>query len=152
MDKEKFDKYLKDRYYDQMNWYDRKAMSNQKCYRFYQWALIVLSAVTPVLVAVDKGDIWPCLWLITLVSSALVAIMTSALKVFKYQENWISYRTTCETLRKEIHFYESGSGAYESAVDREGLFVERVESLISRENTLWLAARKQDQKSRPRDE
>ena len=47
MDQEAFSKYLKDRYQDQVDWYDRKAGQNQKIYRRFQWALIWLSAVTP---------------------------------------------------------------------------------------------------------
>ena len=146
MEKEKFQKYLEDRYYDQINWYDKKAVSNQKSYRFYQWGLIILSALTPVLIAIDQGDVWAHLWWWPLASSVLVDLMTTALKVFKYQETWINYRTTCETLRKEIHFFEAGTDVYEDAVDKEALFVERVEMLISRENTLWLAAQKQEKK------
>jgi len=75
----------------------------------------------------------------------LVAISTAALKTFKYQENWISYRTTCETLRKEFHYYEAGIHDYEDAEDRESLFVDRVESLISRENTLWVITHEKDE-------
>jgi glucan phosphoethanolaminetransferase (alkaline phosphatase superfamily) len=146
MEKEKFQEYLKDRYYDQIDWYDRKAAANQKSYRIYQWGLIILSALTPVLIAIDQGDVWAHLGWVPLASSVLVALMTSALKVFKYQETWINYRTTCETLRKEIHFFEAGTDVYEDAVDKEALFVERVEMLISRENTLWLATQKQEKK------
>ncbi|MHC4367051.1 MAG: DUF4231 domain-containing protein [Planctomycetota bacterium] len=69
----------------------------------------------------------------------------SILKTFKYQENWINYRTTCETLRKEIHFYRVGWGDYRDSKDREALFVERVESLISRENTMWLTTQQPEE-------
>ena len=82
---------------------------------------------------VPEATRWPAV-----VISALVAIGTTSLKTFKYQENWINYRTTCETLRKEIYFYTAGVGEYRDIDERESLFVERVESLISRENTMWL--------------
>ena len=132
MDAEDFQKYLKERYEDQTNWYDKKSILNQKMYRRFQWTVIILSAVTPVLVAIEATR-WPAV-----VISALVAIGTTALKTFKYQENWINYRTTCETLRKEIYFYNACMGNYRDVEDREVLFVERIESLISRENTMWL--------------
>jgi hypothetical protein len=80
-------------------------------------------------------------WLAVIIA-ALVAIGTTILKTFKYQENWINYRTTCETLRKEIHFYRAPLGDYRDSDDREALFVERVESLISRENTMWLTTQR----------
>ena len=143
MNPEDFQKYLKERYEDQINWYDKKSIWNQKMYRRFQWIVIVLSAITPVLVAIVairpevKGTSWLAVGI-----SALVAIGTTSLKTFKYQENWINYRTTCETLKKEIHFYKAGIIEYKDAEDPEGLFVERVESLISRENTMWLMAQK----------
>jgi hypothetical protein len=138
METEAFQKYLKDRYEDQINWYDKKSAWNQKLYRYFQWSVIILAAVTPVLVAAGfEAARWPAV-----IIAALVAIGTSILKTFKYQENWINYRTTCETLRKEIHFYNAGVGDYRDSEDREALFVERVESLISRENTMWLTTQK----------
>ena len=106
-----------------------------------------MAAVTPVLVAMgSEATRWP-----TVMIAALVAIGTTILKTFKYQENWINYRTTCETLRKEIHFYRAGVGDYRDSDDREALFVERVESLISRENTMWLTTQrpKEEKKSSP---
>jgi hypothetical protein len=96
-----------------------------------------LSAVTPVLVAIlPEVTRWPAV-----LFSALVAIGVTSLKTFQYQENWINYRTTCETLRKEIHYYRAHLGDYRDAEDREAVFVEKIERLISRENTLWLSAR-----------
>ena len=80
--------------------------------------------------------------------AALVAISTAALKTFKYQENWISYRTTAETLKKEIHFYEATIQGYENVEDKEALFVERVESLISRENTFWLMSHEKKEQNK----
>jgi hypothetical protein len=144
MDTEKFQKYLKERYYDQTNWYDTKSLWNQKWYRRLQWGLIVFSAMTPVLIAIDWGlPTYPLLRWVPIITSVFVAILASALKTFKFQENWINYRTTCETLKKEIQFYEAGIGEYANAEDKEALFVERVENLISRENTLWLSVHKE---------
>ena len=134
MDAEDFQKYLKDRYEDQINWYDKKSIWNQTLYRYFQWFIIILAGITPVLAAIGCDTIR---WLAVIVG-VLVAVGTSLLKVFKYQENWIHYRTTCETLKKEIYFYRAGVGDYKDSKDREALFVERVESLISRENTMWL--------------
>ena len=82
---------------------------------------------------------------IAIISSGIVAVGTALVKTFKYQENWINYRTTCETLRKEKHYYDAKLYDYRDAKDPEALFVERVEALISRENTLWLISQKPQQ-------
>lgn len=144
MNQNEFDNYLKQRYEPQIAWYDSKAIANQRQYGTLQWGVLILSAVTPVLVAV--GGEWQR-WSAVVVS-ALVAIGTAALKTFKYQENWINYRTTCETLRKEIHFLNAKAGDYREVNDPLARFVERVEALISRENTLWLSPQaKKEEKS-----
>ena len=44
MDQNSFDDYLKNRYWDQINYYEVKAGQNQKMYRTLQWALIILAA------------------------------------------------------------------------------------------------------------
>ena len=134
MEEKDFKKYLDNRYVTQIDWYDSNATWNQRVYKAIQWSVIVLSAVVPVLIAIGIG--WQR-WL-AVVIAALVSIGTSGLKAFKYQENWINYRTTCETLRKEIYYYKARANNYRNSDDPEALFVERVEALISRENTFWL--------------
>ena len=138
MDAAEFQTYLDERYYPQIEWYDKKAIWNQKVYKYLQWGIIILAAITPVFVAISAT------WgkAIPIVLSCLVAIGTASLKTFKYQENWINYRTTCETLRKEIHYYNAKIDDYEYSDESMGLFVKRVEALISRENTMWLTVQK----------
>jgi hypothetical protein len=141
MEADEFNTYLKERYYDQIDWYDKKAGYNQRLYKTIQWCVIILAAITPILIVV--GGTWER-WCAVIIS-VLVAIGTSGLKVFKYQENWINYRTTCETLRKEIHYYKAGINDYGKCDDPMALFVQRVEMLISRENTLWLTVQKKEE-------
>jgi hypothetical protein len=143
VDANDFDIYLTERYYPQIDWYDKKSISNQRVYKAIQWIVIILAAVTPILVVI--GGTWERWCAVTV--SVLVAIGTSVMKVFKYQENWINYRTTCETLRKEIYFYKAGIYDYEKCDDPMALFVQRVETLISRENTMWLSVQKKDKDS-----
>ena len=139
MDKETFAKYLTDRYQDQISFYDKSAIKNQKKYRRMRGTVIVFATLTPFLIELPLEGLWEHLATVT---SAVVAILTVSLKTFNYQENWHSYRTTCETLIKEQHFYEAGIGEYRTIKDKEALFVERVESMIARENTVWISTQK----------
>jgi hypothetical protein len=139
MEKTEFEKYLEERYLDQVRWYDQKSLWNQRWYIRLQWGLIILSAFTPVLVVIHLTTLpqhYLLNWL-PVITSVLVAILASSLKTFEFQENWANYRTTCETLKKEIYLCRASVGVYVGASERETLFVERVEALISRENTLW---------------
>ena len=143
MDQQNFDDYFNKRYLDQINYYEAKSGGNQITYRYMQWTLIILAALTPALIELDLNTLLGKGFShIATLTSVTVAILTAALKTFKYQENWINYRTTCEALKKERYLYEAGLGDYENSDDRQAQFIDRVEALISRENTLWLSVQK----------
>ncbi|WP_299290183.1 DUF4231 domain-containing protein [Nitrosopumilus sp.] len=148
MEDEKFNKFVEERYKKEILWYDTNSQKNQKIYRSMQWTLIILSALTPVLIAIDFGlTEYGYLKWISVFTAVIVAVFTGVLRTFKYHENWINYRNICETLKKEIHLYNGDVGEYASSNDKKSLFVERVESLISRENNLWLTTFKKDKKA-----
>ncbi len=145
MTEDEFDAYRKNRYDDQVGWYDRKAGANQTIYCRMQWAIIILAAVTPILVVfvLDK-DLPGWLQHLPAFTSAVVVILTAAMKTFKYQENWTNYRATCETLQREKHLHDANLGDYRAGSDEQkrSAFVERVESVLARENTTWLSTQK----------
>ena len=141
MNEEEFARFVKERYKKEIAWYDRRANRNHKGYQILQWAAIILAALTPVLIVME--EVWTK-WLAVVVA-ILVAISTGALRAFKYHENWINYRTTAETLKKEIHFFEANVQGYENVEDKKSLFVQRVEALISREHTLWVITHEKDE-------
>lgn len=139
MEQVPFEKYLKDRYEKGIKWYDTKSTNNKKLYICFQWGAISISAIVPVLVACLPEKIkW-----VTAIIAAILAIITAALKAFKYQENWMNYRTIAETLKKEKYFYEAALNDYNDSDDKEALFVKRVEVLISKENSLWITTHNQ---------
>ena len=133
MTDEQFDEYLKDRYQDQINYYGSKAGWNKRIYNWFQWSVIIVSSLLPVLV-VSINEKYK---LVAAGLSVVLAIGTSALKAFKYQENWLNYRQLAEALKQEKHFYDADLGAYANAPDKHAIFVDHVESLISRENAIW---------------
>jgi hypothetical protein len=55
----------------------------------------------------------------------------------KHSENWIEYRSICETLKHEKFMYLYKTGVYRDDTNRFEYFVERVESIISQENINW---------------
>jgi len=149
MDNISFDNYLEQRYYHQMNYYSKASAHNQKKYKRYQWTLIILSAITPVLAALNGKPItiggtthnWD-LQVFVVIVSAIVAILTTGLKTFSYQETWINYRSTYERLKPEIYYYNFNIGPYSgSDIDKESLFVTRVEAILDSEHKDWPAAK-----------
>ena len=102
----------------------------------FQWLLIILSTLTTIFAAKpsDKFD----LKYVIVASAGLVTILSSALKTFQYQELWVSYRSTIGQLRPEIFYYKFSVGDYgQPGVDKETLFVTRIEGILNKEHDAW---------------
>ena len=136
MDKSKFNRYLKERYDDQVNWYRTKAAHNQKWAKRTQIIIIVFSIATVVFAAAGQQ-------VLTVFFSASGAAVLALSKYYKFDELWNNYRTVRETLKKEKYAYDYSVGPYETAADKEKLFIERVEQVISKENTEWVITTKE---------
>lgn len=134
--------YLSERYCKEIQFYDNRAIKYKKYYHYFQWVVIILLPIVPVLVSTLENDYK----IITIIVSIILAICTTSLKTFKYQENWLNYRTIAETMKKEKYYFDANIGEYSNVREKNALFVERVESLISRENTLWINTSKQKAK------
>lgn len=141
MNKEVFTDYVENRYKEQMSYYSKAAYKNQKKYKQFQWVLIIFSALTPILAAFDGK--WASLQIPVVLISAVVAILTAGLKTFQYQEMWINYRASNELLKPEIYYYNFSVGPYaEEGIDRETLFVSRVERILDKEHINWPVVKK----------
>ena len=65
-----------------------------------------------------------------------VALIAGLITLYRFQELWIEYRTTAETLKHEKYLYLTQSTPYDG--ERAfNLLVNRVEGLISRQNSGW---------------
>lgn len=53
----------------------------------------------------------------------------------KTKDNWVSYRLTCEALKREKILFETKSGKYKDASFND--FVVACEKIIADENTAW---------------
>jgi hypothetical protein len=126
--------YIQQRLDDQIEWYDKKSMKAQKRYKRAKGTVITLSASIPLCVGfIPEFKLWA-----TIVSIIGVVItgIEGWLNLAKYHENWIEYRNICETLRHEKYMYLTKTGVYDSQ-DEFKILVERVESIISKENLNW---------------
>lgn len=139
MNKKEFGKYLKERYEVQVKWYDDRSILYKRLNYLFQIPTIFVSAIIPIFAVLEEK------W-ITVILSAMVAVFIGISNFCKFEEKWHNYRTTCETLRKELYYYQSKINDYKGAVSPEDLFVQRVESTISTEHTKWLTIEKTKKK------
>ena len=134
----KEDQYMKERVNDQINWYSKKSTRNKQLHLWMRGLVIVFSAIIPFAAGfVETNPDFIYLNYIIGILGMLVAILTGISSLMKYQEKWVKYRTASETLKHEKFLYVTKSGEYKSQGDHFSTFVNRVESLISKENSLW---------------
>ncbi|MGK0343460.1 MAG: hypothetical protein ACJAXW_004023 [Candidatus Azotimanducaceae bacterium] len=133
------EEYLEQRLDDQLDWYDRKSSWNQKWYKRLQLILLVSAATITFLSGfpgevTESGIDW-----VNITIGLLGVVMTAiaaGLGLYNFQENWIKYRTTSESLQKEKYKFLTGVSPYDGD-NAFKLLVEHVEGLISKENSDW---------------
>lgn len=120
---------------EQIAWYDAKSQVNQKWFKLLKICQIVTAAAIPV----AAGASAPA-WLVG-GAGALIVVLEGLQQLQQYQQNWTSYRSTCEQLKHEQFLYLAGAGPYRDAADPDLLLAEHVESLVSQEHTAWVSSR-----------
>jgi hypothetical protein len=143
--------YIKDRLDDQRSWYADKAAYNKSRYRIFQIIVIVASAIIPVInltsgwAELGTGGAAHAALLTTSIISAGVTIILAFSQMEKYFETWVLYRTTAEALRREKFLFENNCAVYSNLaeVDKNRLLVERVEAMLSSENSKFFAFQQQ---------
>lgn len=141
MNKEKYNEYIKTRYEPEVNWYDKKSILNKRLTYLFQIPILIFAAITPILAALEYT-------IYTIISSAIVAAGLYILKFCKFETLWHTYRSTCETLKKEKVHHDMLTDIYTEADNPDKLFVERIESIISKEHTKWVKTVAEDKEKK----
>ena len=134
--------YLEQRLDNQIDWYSDKSSRCKVWYRSLRIIEIVAAAIIPLLSGMD--NLLYSNWIIGGLGM-LIAISAATGSLFKYHENWIQYRATSEALKHEKFLFLGGSAPYDGE-NAFQLLVQRVEGLISKENTNWMVAVKSEPK------
>jgi hypothetical protein len=130
---------------DQISWYDRKSLSNQKTYKRIKMTEIVAAAVIPFIGAFNLPNAgW---WTGGL--GVVITVLEGMLHLNQYQQNWIAYRSTCESLKHEKYVYLAKASPYAGVADSRALLAERVESLVSQEHAKWASSQQEITKAKP---
>ena len=127
---------------DQIAWYDRKSLSNQRYYKRIKVVEVSAAALIPFLSAFKV----PEMIYVSGGLGALITVLEGMLHLNQYQQNWIAYRSTCESLKHEKYVYLGKASPYNGTADPHALLAERIESLVSQEHAKW-ASVQQDPKS-----
>ncbi|OEU63027.1 MAG: hypothetical protein BA867_02845 [Desulfobacterales bacterium S5133MH16] len=126
--------YIEERIDNQIKWYSNKSQWNQTWYKRLR-ALEILAASTIPLLTGYLTEVFTLRYVIGILS-VIIAVISGILTLYKFQENWTEYRTTCESLKHEKFLYLTKTEVYD-ADNSFTLLVQRVEALISKEHTKW---------------
>jgi hypothetical protein len=126
--------YLRDRWLDQLTWFERKSGSNQRRYKQYRSVAIAGGVLLPVLVnlaTTRSGEVFDT---VAIVVSVLVGLAAGLESFLRPDERWLRYRQTAEQMRAEWWLFVNLAGPDYGRYDSTGAafthFVERTETII----------------------
>jgi hypothetical protein len=122
---------------DQIAWYDRKSGHAQHWFKRLKVCQLVLAAAIPVAAGVSAPA-----WLVG-GAGALIVVLEGLQQLQQYQQNWTTYRSTCERLKHEKYLFAARAGPYARVEDPEARLAERVEGLVSQEHAAWASHREE---------
>jgi hypothetical protein len=132
-----------DRLENQIDWYDRKSRSARRMFKRIKIIEILSAAAIPFLAALT----FPYDKLVTAGLGVLITVLEGLLHLNQYQQNWTTYRSTCEALKHEKYVYLANAGPYANASAAHALLAERVESTVSQEHAQWSSIQQQAAKA-----
>jgi hypothetical protein len=130
---------------EQIEWYDGRSERCQLMYKWLKFVEIAAAAAIP-LAAVFEAPLW-----VGAVLGTLIVLLAGLQHMNQYQTNWITYRSTCESLKHEKFLYLARARPYDEAANPGRMLGERVEAQISREHARWSAAHKAPSRIRGRE-
>ena len=134
-----------DRLDDQARWYGRKSKRAQRIYKSFKTIEIIAAALIPFL----TGRTFEPKDLVIGGLGVLITILEGILQLNQYQQIWATYRATSEALTHEKFLFLAVAGPYSAAgVNSPMLLAERIEALMSQENTKWVSLQQQGGKAR----
>jgi hypothetical protein len=81
---------IMERLEDQIAWYDRRSIANQRAYKRTKVIEILAAAIIPFLAALGRTHIS----MVTAALGVLITVLEGLLHLNQYQQNWINYRST----------------------------------------------------------
>lgn len=121
---------------DQLTWYSQKSRGARRAFKRIKMVEIIAAALIPFL----TGQHWQYMTYVVGTLGVIITVLEGVLHLNQYQENWTNYRNTAESLKHEKFLFQAKAGPYASAADPRVTLAERVEALLSQENTQWVAA------------
>ncbi|MBT3231988.1 MAG: DUF4231 domain-containing protein [Calditrichaeota bacterium] len=125
---------------DQIDWYDIASKKSKTLYKALKFTSITAAAFVPLTAGIGS------IQLLTGCLGVIIVLLEGIQHLNQYHQNWISYRTTCESLKHEKYLFLAGAGPYPSVNDPQVLLAERIEYLVSGEHSKWISEQEKSEK------
>jgi Protein of unknown function (DUF4231) len=113
-------------------YYGRRSVAAKRRFYALQGLQLVAATLITVLAALDAPK--P----IVVFLGAAATLAAGLLALGNWQQLWLRYRATAETLKHEKYLHRALAGPY--AQGRAGLLAERCEAVVSSEHSVWATA------------
>jgi uncharacterized protein DUF4231 len=137
--------YLGDRLEAQRKWHSDKAAWNRKRFYLTEMIALVAGSMIPIINVLDIPDL--PVRALSASLAALIVISTGISKLYKFQENWLTYREVAEVLKreKELYLYEVGDYDVRGDQQRSKMFVERIENILATTTSQYVSLQRAEQ-------
>jgi hypothetical protein len=127
--------YTKSRLDEQIGWYENRSRQYKQLNVTLR--IIEIAAATSLPFIATFARIYPFAMAVTSSFLGMIIVAcTSLASLFQAQERWLEYRTTAESLKREKYLFQTRIEPYHSD-EAFSTLVERVETLLSKENSNW---------------
>ena len=128
----------------QIVWYSSKSREAQRWFKRARIAQTIATAAVPVVAFGGVG------W-ITAAVGGVALVLDAMQQMNQWQQNWISYRSTGESLKHEKYAYLGGAGVYDGLTAKQArkVLIDRVEALVSTEHTKWITVQTPKEAGKP---
>lgn len=136
--------YLKNRVDDQINYFDVKALENQKKYKRIKSIAIVCNILTTMTIALAftvPENFKVFMGIVALILSTLVLATYQWEEFQNYGAKWEKFRLVAEELKTEKMLFVHCSGPYKNddAIDNEKRFIEKVEMMMKQTDVSYFS-------------
>jgi len=130
------EEYIKERVDDQIAWYGKKSATNKTYHLWSNALIIVFAALIPFFAGLYEETVTWTKYIIALLG-VLTATFTGISALYKFQEKWMTYRITGESLKREKILFQTRTEPYTSGSSSFNQFVSTAESIMNNENAVW---------------
>ena len=141
--------YVDERLNNQITWYEKKAAENKTKFHYFQIIIIIASAIIPLVNLIDFAPLQTRI--ISAILGTAITGITGLIQLKRYQENWLLYRSTEESLKREKFLFLNNAGNYSNLADdiKNRTLVESVEAVLSSETSKFFSMHQPKSQAKP---